>query len=177
MITTSPSRASRCSASRIGVLPILSRTASACSDNTDAENALGLGIDEEFGEAFGAVDGNGASGGGPGEFRDGDFAPLFFGLGLGESGPGNFGIGEDDGGDGIGLEGNFVSGDGFDGGAAFMHCLVGEHGFSGDVADGVDGRLGGLALLVDFDESLGIDFDLRFVEAGDFGVGTAADGH
>ena len=58
-----------------------------------------------------------------------------------------------------------------------MHRLVREHRFARDVADGVDRGLGSLALLVDFDESLGVDFDFRFVEAGDFGIRPAADRH
>ena len=114
---------------------------------------------------------------GPGKFGDGDFASLFFGLRFGEAGPRDFRIGEDDGGNRVWLEGDFVAGDGFDGGAAFVHGFVGEHRFAGDVADGVDGGVGGLALAVDFDESLLIDFDFCFVEAGDFGIGAASDGH
>src|ERR1700679_65209 len=72
-------------------------------------------------------------------------------------------------------EGDFGAGDGFYGGAAFMHSFVGKHRFSGNVADGVDCGIGGLALAVDFDESLLIDFDFCFVEAGDFGIWAASD--
>ena len=46
-----------------------------------------------------------------------------------------------------------------------------------DVADGVDRGVVGLALAVDLDESLLIDFDFCFVEAGDFGIWAASDGH
>jgi hypothetical protein len=103
--------------------------------------------------------------------------PCSLALSFGEAGPCDFGIGEDDRGNRIRLEGNFVAGDGFDGGAAFMHRLVGQHGLSGYVADGVDGGIGGLALSVDFDESLLVDFDFRLVEAGDFGIRAASYGH
>lgn len=150
---------------------------SARADDADTEHALSFGINEQFGETFGTIDGGGASGSGPWKFRDGDFAPLFIGLRLGQSSPGDFGIGEDNGGNRIRFEGDFVAGDGFDGGASFMHGFVREHRFSGDVADGVNCRIGSLPLPVDFDESLLIDFDLRFVEAGDFGVWTASHRH
>ena len=119
---------------------------------------------------------DGAAGGGPGKLGDFDFAIFFLRLRFGQAGPRDFGIGEDDRGNGVGLEGDFVSGDGFDGGAAFVHGFVREHGFADYVADGVDGGVVGLQLLVDLDESFGADFDLGFVEAGDFGVRLAADG-
>ena len=54
---------------------------------------------------------------------------------------------------------------------------MGEHGFAHHVADGVDGGVGGLQLFVHFDESAGVDFDLGVVEAGNFGVGPAANGN
>ena len=83
-----------------------------------------------------------------------DLASLFFGLCFGQSGPCDFGIGEDDRGNRVRLESNFMSGDGFYGSAALMHCLVGQHRFAGHVANGVDRGIGSLPLLVDFDESL-----------------------
>ena len=94
--------------------------ARACAYDADAEDALCLRIDKQFGETFRAIESDGAAGRGPGKFGDGDFASLFFGLRLGQAGPGDFGIGEDYGGDGVRLESDFVAGDGFDGGAAFV---------------------------------------------------------
>jgi len=146
------------------------------ADDADTENTLGVGIDEKLGHAFGAVESDGAAGGSPGKLRDFDFAIFFLRLRFGESAPGDFRIGEDDSGDSGWLEGDFVSGNGFDGGAAFVHRFVGEHGFADYIADGVDGRIGSLKLFVHFDETFGADFDLSLVEAGDFRVGLAADG-
>src|SRR5271169_469220 len=151
--------------------------ARARAHDTDTEYAFRLRIDEQLGETFGPVAGDGASRGGPRKLGNGDLASLFFGLRFGEAGPSNFRIGEDDGGNRVRFEGDFVAGDGFDGGAAFVHGFVGQHRFAGDVADRVDGGVGGLALLVDFDESLLVDFHFRFVEAGDLGIRTASYRH
>src|SRR5580658_203369 len=151
--------------------------ARARAHNPDAQHAFGLRIDQQLGETFGAVDGDGTARRGPWKLGYGDLAALFFGLRFGEAGPCDFGIGEDDRGNRVRFEGNFVAGDGFDGGAAFVHRLVGQHRFAGYVADGVDHGIGGLALLVDFDESLLVDFDFRLIEAGDLGVRTASYRH
>src|SRR5271166_843616 len=151
--------------------------ACARADDADTEHALCLGIDEKFGKTFGAIEGDGASGSGPGELGDGDFAALFFGLGFGQAGPRDFGVGKYNRGNRVRLESNFMPGDGFDRGAALVHSLVGKHRFAGNIADGVDGRLGGLSLLVDFNESLLIDFDFGSVEAGDLGIWAASYGH
>ena len=96
---------------------------------------------------------------------------------FGEAGPGDFGIGEHYRWNGVRLEGNLVAGDGFDCRAAFMHGLMGEHRLSGNVSDGVDRGIGGLALLVDFDKALRIHFDLGFVETHNFRVRPTSDRH
>ena len=127
--------------------------AGARADDADTEHAFGLRIDEQLGHAFGTIEGDGASGRGPGKLRDFDLAIFFLRLRFGQAAPGDFGIGEDDRGNGVRLEGNFVSGDGFDGGAAFVRCFVRQHRLADHVADGVDGRIVGLQLLVHLDES------------------------
>ena len=71
------------------------------SAQTDAEDALGFGIDHQLGDAFGAIERNGAAGSTPGKLCDFDFAALVFRLSFGEAGPGDFRIGEDDGGNRI----------------------------------------------------------------------------
>ena len=53
--------------------------AGACAYDADTEHAFRLRIDEQFGETFGTVDGDGAARSGPWKFGDGDFASLFFG--------------------------------------------------------------------------------------------------
>src|SRR5450755_323321 len=151
--------------------------ACACTDDADSEDTLCFRIDQQLSQTFWAVERDGASGSGPGELGDGDFASLFFGLSFGEAGPRDFGIGEDDGGNRVRLESDFVSGDGFDGATALVHCFVGQHRFAGYVTDGVNGRFRGLALLVDFDETLGVDFHFGLVEPGDLGIRAASYGH
>ena len=51
-----------------------------------------------------------------------------------------------------------------------MHRLVSQHWLSGNIADGINRGIGGLALLVDFDEAFRIHFDLGFVETRNFRV-------
>ena len=123
------------------------------ADDSHAQHALGLRIEDQLRHAFGAIDRHGAAGGGPGKLRDLDFAVLFLRLRFGQPAPGNFGIGEHDCGNGVGLERDFVSGDGFDRGASFVRGLVRQHRFADHIADGVDGGIVGLQLLVHLNES------------------------
>ena len=113
----------------------------------------------------------------PGKLGDFDFAIIFLRLGFGQAAPGDLRVGEDDSGNRVGFEGDFVSGDGFDGGASFVRGFVRQHGFADYVANSVDGGIVGLQLLVYLDESALADFDLSFFEAGNFGVGLASDGN
>ena len=149
--------------------------AGAYADDPNTQHALGLRIEDQLGHAFGAVESHGAAGGSPGKLGHFDLAIFFLRLGFGQAAPGDFRIGEDDGGDSVGLEGDFVSGDGFDGGASFVRGFVGEHGFADYIADGVDSGVVGLQLFVYLDESALADFDLSLFQAGDFGVGLASD--
>ena len=141
--------------------------ASAHSDDANAEHAFGLGIDEQLRHAFRAVERSRAARCGPGKFRNFDFTAIFFSLRFGETSPGNFRISEDDGRNRRRFECDFMSGNGFHGGAAFVHGLVRQHRFAGHIADRIDRGIGGLQLLVDFDESARTYYDLGFFEAGD----------
>src|SRR5258708_35689150 len=151
--------------------------ARARAHDTDTEHAFRLRIYEQLGETVGPVERDGTTRSGPRELGDGDLATLFLGLRFSQASPCDFGIGEHDRRNCVRLESNFVAGDVFHGGAAFMHCFVRQHRFAGYVADGVDRGFSGLALLVDFDEPLPVDFDFRLVEAGDLGIRPAYHRH
>ena len=111
-----------------------------------------------------------------GNFATLTLAVLLLRLRLGQATPGNLGIGEDHGGNCIGFERNFVSCDGFDGGASFMRSLVRKHGLADYVANGVDRGIVSLQLLVDLDESALADLHMCLFQTRDFGIGLAAHG-
>ena len=75
-----------------------------------------------------------------------DFYVAFFALGLvnGKTGPGDFRIGEDHGGNRVRLERGRLAGEHFDGDLAFVRRLVREHRFASHVADRQDVRVSGL---------------------------------
>ena len=104
------------------------------SDNAHAEDAFGLRIDQQLGQAVRAIDRHGTSERGPGELGDLDLAALLGGFGFGQSAPGHFGIGEHNGRDGLRLKGHLVPGNGFDGHARLVRGLVGQHRLTDDVA-------------------------------------------
>src|SRR5690606_22256489 len=142
-----------------------------------AEHALGLGIDDEFRHAVGAIERDGAATRRPWEARDFDLAALRFRLVLGEARPRDFRIGEDDGRNGGRLERDLLPFDGLDGDTRFVRRLVRQHGIAGDVADSVDRGIGGLPLRVGLDEPALVDLDLGLVEAADLRIGPPADRH
>ena len=84
------------------------------TDDADAEDALGLGIDDELRHAVGAVQRDRAARGRPGKARDRDFTILFRRLCLGEPAPRQLGVGEDDSGNRHRLEGDFLAVNGID---------------------------------------------------------------
>ena len=133
------------------------------------------GIDEELGHAFGTVEGEGAARSCPGKLGNFDFAVFLLRLRLGEAAPGNFRIGENHRRNGARFEGDLVAGNGFGGGPALVRGFVRQHGFSDHIADGVDGGIVGLQLLVDLDEAARPDFDCGLLQAGDVGIGFASD--
>ena len=53
--------------------------------------------------------------------------------------------------------------------------FVGQHGLADHVADGVNRGVVGLQLLVYLNESALADFDLSFLQAGNFGIRLASD--
>ncbi len=150
---------------------------SARSTNTDAKHALSLRIDQQFGQPFRPIKRDSAPRGSPRKLGHLDLASLFFGLSLGNPGPGNFRISKDHRRNRIGFECNFVPRNRFDRSPALMHRLVRQHRLAGHVANRVDGGIGRLPLLVDFDEPLSVDFDLCFVESGDLGIRPPAHRH
>src|SRR5216684_9052736 len=151
--------------------------ARARAHDADTEHAFRLRIDEQLGQAIGPVERDGATRSGPWKLGDGDLATLFLGLSFRQASPRDFRIGEDNRRNRIRFESDFVAGDCLNGRAALMHCLVGKHRFTRDVADGVDRGIGGLPLLVDFDESLLVDLDFRLIQAGDLGIRPAPHRH
>src|SRR5260370_11039534 len=145
--------------------------------DADTEHAFRLRIDEQLGYAIGPVERNGAPRSRPGELGDGDLASLFLGLRFRQSSPRDFRIGEDDRGDRVRFESNLVAGDGLNGRAALMHCLVRQHRLDDDVTDGIDRGIRGLPVLVDLDEYHLVDFRFRRIEAGNLGVRPASHRH
>ncbi len=108
----------------------------AVADNAAADDWLGLRVDDPLGQPFGAADGLGTAAGHPGELRHLDRAPLALGLGLGQTRPGDFRIGEDDGGNRLRLESDRLAKDDFDRDLALVGSFVGQHRLAGRVADG-----------------------------------------
>ncbi len=146
------------------------------ADNSDAQHAFGFRINDQLGHALGAVESQARP-----EAAQGNLATLisrfsFCAWVSVRPAQAISGSVKTTAGMALGSKCDFVSGDGFDGGAAFMRGFVRQHGFADHIADGVDGGVVGLQLLVDLDESARADFDLSFVEAGDFGIGFASDG-
>ena len=131
----------------------------------------------ELRQAVGPIERRRAPGRRPRILRDLDRDVLLLRVGLGQTGPGQLGIGEDHGGNRARLEHRRLAVNRFDGDARLVRRLVREHRIAGDVADGEDRRLGRAALPVDFDEAALIHLHLRLVEAGDGRVRTAADRH
>ena len=127
-----------------------------------------LRINEQLGETVGPVNRDGAPRCRPGKLGNGDLASLFLGLRFRQSSPRDFRIGEHDRRNRIRFESNLVAGDGLNGRAALMHCLVRQHRLAGDVTDGIDRGIRGLPLLVDFDKSLFVDYDLRLIKPCNF---------
>ena len=66
------------------------------SDDAGADDAVGGLVEQDFGHAFVAAQGQGAAGGGPGEHAFAVFDPGGFGFVLGDPDPGDFGVGVGD---------------------------------------------------------------------------------
>ena len=68
-----------------------------------------------------------------------------------------------------------MSRNGFDRGASFVRSLVSKHGFANHVADGINGGIIGLQLLVHLNKSARAQLNLRFVQARNFRIRLAPD--
>ena len=143
--------------------------------DADAQDPAAVGIDEQLGRAFGASQRDGLAAGGPGELCDFHFDAFGRGLFFGEPCPGDFGIGKDDGRDGLRLERGRFAQQGLDGHLALVRGLVRQHRLAGHVADGQDVRIGGALVLVGDDETLFIQFDVGVFQPDAGAVGTPAD--
>ena len=117
-----------------------------------------FGSNEDLRQALGARDRLSPARGGPGKAGDLDFAVRVLRLGLGQSAPGDFGIGEDDGGNRQVVERGRLTRQRLDGHVRLARRLVGEHRFAGDVSDGQNVGIGRASLWIDFDEALLVDF-------------------
>src|SRR5689334_17014795 len=72
--------------------------AGAMADDPDAQDALGLRVDDQFGEAFGTIEGQSTARSTPREFGNFDFDFFGAGFGFGKASPGYFGFGKNHGG-------------------------------------------------------------------------------
>src|SRR4029077_11514651 len=129
----------------------------------------------ELCHSLGTIERDGATGSSPRKLGHGNLAADLFRLRLRQSGPGDFGISEDDGRDCMWLECDFASGHGFDCSSALVHGLVGEHRLTHDVTNREDRGIIGLQLFVYLNEALRVYAHASFVEAGDFGVWLSSD--
>ena len=115
-----------------------------------AQDALGLRIDEQLGQPFGAAQRHARGRWRPRDRRPTSYLrPSCLGLLFGQAGPGDFRIGEDDGRNRQLVERDRLAEQHFDGDAAFVRRLVGQHRLAGHVADRQDVRIGRAQLLVD----------------------------
>ena len=143
--------------------------------DADAEDAARLLLEHELGQTVHAVDADRAAARAPRELRNLDVAPLGLRLRFGQTGPGDLGVGEDDGGDRGRLEHRLVPLHRFHRDAGLVRRLVREHRLAGDIADREDGRLRRPALPIGLDEPLGADLHGGRVETRDLRVRHAAD--
>src|SRR5256885_1911543 len=145
-------------------------------DDVHAHDGVAVTVDDELGEPVA-----GAHGGGPAEGGDrhGDGFGGQAGLPgavFGVAGAGHLGVGEDDQGDGGGIERRPFPAHGFGGHDAFGGPLVGQHGPGGDVADGGDVGAGDEPVGPNGDAPVGAHGDAGGVEADVVRVGPPAGG-
>ena len=150
--------------------------ARAVPDDAHAQHALGGGVNDELRETVSAVEGQRAAARAPRELRHGDFDAFGLRLSFGKAAPRDLGVGEDDGGDDGFVRAARFAGDDFHGGAGLARGLVREHHAARDVANGVDGWVAGLLLVVDDEEALFVELGLGVFEAEVVAVRRAAHG-
>ena len=150
--------------------------ARAGAGDAGAEHAVGVRLDHQLGHAVVAPERRRAARGGPRHRGHEHLDAAVGGLGLGQAGPRDLGVGVDHGGDGGRVPRGGAAGDGLDGDARLVRGLVREHRLARHVADGEDVRLGGAALRVDLDEAARVQPHGGAFEAQPRAVGAAAGG-
>jgi hypothetical protein len=117
------------------------------ADQVGAEEGAVFGVEDEFDEAVGLSGGEGAAGGGEGEFADFELAALFAELSFGEADAGDLGVGVGAGGDEAVVDGVVgEAGDAFDAIDGFVVGDVGEVGVAEAGEGGVGGEVDGGAI-------------------------------
>src|ERR1700754_2534103 len=147
------------------------------ADDAGADDAMSLFVEQELGEAFGAVDADGAAGGCPGELADADLQTLFLRFPLGHADPGDFRIRIGHRRNHAGVEEALLARRRFGGHLGFVRGLVRQHGLADEVADGEDVLDVGTHLAIDRDGAAVGDFHARLVGANLVAVRRAADGN
>jgi hypothetical protein len=102
---------------------------------------------------------------------------LGLGLLFGQSGPGDFRIGEHDGRNRLWMESSRFAQQGLDRYLALMSRLVREHGLAGHVANGRDVGVGRLLAIVGDDEATLVELDFGILQTQARAVGAPTDGH
>ena len=153
--------------------------AGARADDTDTEDPFGLGFDDQFGQAIGAVERQRSARGAPQELGDFDVDAFLLGFGFGETAPGHLGIGVHDRRDDDIFKSAGFAEHRFDGDLAFSGRAVGQQRAAVDVADGVDVGIFGLLLGVAVNEPFIVLGDLGVfqTEVGEIGRAADADQH
>lgn len=149
--------------------------ASLGSSEVDTEQALGVEIDDHFGQAIGCAKGHGAPGGFEREDTDLDVVSGRTGLGFGEADGSDLGIGKHHRRDDANVVSSGMSSDHFGGDFGFAVGFVCKHRLFGDVADREDVGEGGAPFDIDLDKALGggLEADGWEIESG--GVGPSSD--
>ena len=109
--------------------------ASTGTGNGDAEDTIRLRIDDQLGHAVVTAQSQGSAVAAPGKLGSFDLDLAFSSLGLGQSAPGDFGIGKDHCGDRAGIEHCCPAGSRFGGNIGFTIGLVCQHRLADDIAE------------------------------------------
>lgn len=146
------------------------------ADDVDTENAVGLGISNEFDDTLGVEVGLGARVGAEGESADVVLDAGGLDLGLVLADPGNLGVGVHDAGDGSVVDMAVALLDVLDNGNSLLLGLVSQHGAEGNVTNDADVGDLGAVLLVNDEAAALILVDADVLNVQTLGVGATADG-
>jgi concentrative nucleoside transporter, CNT family len=147
------------------------------ADNANAEHALAPRIDEQFCSPFGAAQRDGAPRGHPREFDLLIGGTLRLGIALGQTAPGDLGVGEYYRRDGPRSELRWLPEDRFDNHLGLGGRLVSQAGLAADVADRQDVRDRSAPLRIDLDVTALIELHPRLLQAESHAIGPSADRH